>query len=117
MKGRKTGGKGGSGKYIEALKWKTLRKGVKLLEIVSHVSNKGLIVSLQNGLKGTVSKLEASDVFYVHTKGRVREAKGRRPHIPLLKTNSVVVVVVVAVTKVAVMKRKRKMEAQKERLV
>ena len=56
--------------------------------------------------------------FMFTLRAEAREAKGRRPHIPLLKTNSVVVVVVVvAVTKVAVMKRKRKMEAQKERLV
>ena len=55
--------------------------------------------------------------FMFTLRAESREAKGRRPHIPLLKTNSVVVVVVVAVTKVAVMKRKRKMEAQKERLV
>ena len=82
LKGRKTGGKGGSGKYIEALKWKTLRKGVKLLGIVSHVSNKGLIVSLQNGLKGTVSKLEASDVFYVHTKGRGQRSKRKTSAYP-----------------------------------
>ena len=54
--------------------------------------------------------------FMFTLRAEAREAKGRRPHIPLLKTNSVAVVVV-AVTKVAVMKRKRKMEAQKERLV
>ena len=59
-------------------------------------------------------------MYFMSTlRAEAREAKGRRPHIPLLKTNSVVVlvVVVVAVTKVAVMKRKRKMEAEKERLV
>ena len=49
---------------------------------VSHVSNKGLIVSLQNGLKGTVSKLEASDVFYVHTKGRGQRSKRKTSAYP-----------------------------------
>ena len=79
LKGRKAGGKGSSGKYIEALKWKTLRRGVKLLGIVSHVSNKGLIVSLQNGLKGTVSKSEASDAFYITNKDRVKRKSKKKP--------------------------------------
>ena len=65
-----------------------IRKGVKLLGIVSHVSNKGLIVSLQNGLKGTVSKLEASDVFYVHTKGRVQRSKRKTSAYPSSEDDS-----------------------------
>ena len=114
LKGRKAGGKGSSGKYIEALKWKTLRRGVKLLGIVSHVSNKGLIVSLQNGLKGTVSKSEASDAFYITNKDRVKEKVRRsRLRIPRLKRNSVVAAAAAAAArKVAERKRKRKMEAK-----
>jgi len=79
LKGKKAGGKGGGGKYIEALKWKTLRRGVKLLGIVSHVSNKGLIISLQNGLKGTVSRSEASDAFYIQDKNRVKRRSKNKP--------------------------------------
>ena len=90
-----------------------------MLEIVSHVSNKGLIVSLQNGLKGTVSKLEASDVFYVHTKGRGQRSERKTSAYPSSEDefSSSTSSSSSRVTKVAVMKRKRKMEAEKERLV
>ena len=53
----------GDGKYVELLKYKNLRVGMKVLGVVTEVNDRGLTVSLPNGLKGTVTRAEASDVL------------------------------------------------------
>ena len=54
---------GGDSKFVELLKYKTLRVGMKVLGVVTEVNDRGLTVSLPNGLKGTVTRAEASDVL------------------------------------------------------
>jgi len=53
----------GDGKFVELLKYKNLRVGMKVLGVVTEVNDRGLTVSLPNGLKGTVTRAEASDVL------------------------------------------------------
>ena len=48
----------GDGKYVELLKYKNLRVGMKVLGVVTEVNDRGLTVSLPNGLKGTVTRAE-----------------------------------------------------------
>ena len=59
----RSSGAGGGAKYVETLKYKSLRSGVKLLGVVSEVTARGLVMSLPDGLRGTVARAEASDVF------------------------------------------------------
>ena len=49
--------------FVESLKYKTLRVGAKLLGVVVEVNERGMQISLPNGLKGTVTRAEASDPF------------------------------------------------------
>ena len=49
--------------FVESLKYKTLRVGMKLLGVVTEVTERGMQVSLPNGLKGTVTRAEAADAF------------------------------------------------------
>ena len=58
---RSGGGQGA--KYVETLKYKSLRPGVKLLGVVSEVTAKGIVMSLPDGLRGTVARSEVSEVF------------------------------------------------------
>ena len=48
---------------METLKFKNLRNGAKMLGVVSEITPKGLVVSLPNGLRGTVARSEVSDIF------------------------------------------------------
>ena len=57
-------GRGGGAKYVETLKYKSLRVGSKMLGVVSEITAKGLVMSLPNGLRGTVARNEASDAFW-----------------------------------------------------
>ena len=62
--GKSASGSGKSGaKYVETLKFKNLRNGAKMLGVVSEITPKGLVVSLPNGLRGTVARSEVSDIF------------------------------------------------------
>ena len=49
--------------FVESLKHKTLRVGMKLLGVVTEVTERGMQVSLPNGLRGTVTRAEAADAF------------------------------------------------------
>lgn len=50
-------------KYVETLKYKSLRPGAKLLGVVSEVTARGIVMSLPDGLRGTVARSEVSEVF------------------------------------------------------
>ena len=56
-------GSGGGKNFVEALKYKTLRVGMKLLGVITEVTERGMQISLPNGLKGTVTRAEASEPF------------------------------------------------------
>ena len=53
----------GGAKFVETLKYKALRPGVKILGVVSEVTARGLVMSLPDGLRGTVARGEVSDAL------------------------------------------------------
>ena len=50
-------------KFVETLKYKALRPGAKILGVVSEVTPRGLVMSLPDGLRGTVARGEVSDAL------------------------------------------------------
>jgi rRNA biogenesis protein RRP5 len=60
--------------FVESLKYKTMRVGMKILGVVCETSERGLVVSLPNGLKGNVTRAEAGEAFY-HEKTGKRKGK------------------------------------------
>ena len=69
----------GDGKFVELLKYKNLRVGMRVLGVVTEVHDRGLTVSLPNGLKGTVTRAEASDVLAPASKGGKKGPDGDDP--------------------------------------
>ena len=65
---------------MESLKYKTLRVGMKLLGVVSEVAERGLQVSLPNGLKGTVTRAEASEAFAEERARGDGSLRGKKRH-------------------------------------
>ena len=53
----------GGAKFVETLKYKALRPGAKILGVVSEVTPRGLVMSLPDGLRGTVARGEVSDAL------------------------------------------------------
>ena len=64
--------------FVESLKYKTLRVGMKLLGVVTEVTERGMHVSLPNGLKGTVTRAEAADAFAEERTRDERNAKTKK---------------------------------------
>ena len=62
-KGASTRASVGGAKFVETLKYKSLRPGAKILGVVSEVTPRGLVMSLPDGLRGTVARDEVSDAF------------------------------------------------------
>ena len=59
--------------FVESLKYKTMRVGMKILGVVVEVSERGLVLSLPNGLKGNVTRAEAGDAFENEKSSRSRK--------------------------------------------
>ena len=67
---------GGGAKYVETLKYKSLRPGAKLLGIISEVTARGLVMSLPDGLRGTVARAEVAGTFGSSRRNRTAAADG-----------------------------------------
>ena len=67
---------GGGAKYVETLKYKSLRPGAKLLGIVSEVTARGLVMSLPDGLRGTVARAEVAGTSQSGRRKRTATADG-----------------------------------------